>query len=223
MCFSKILHFCICSCLQLAWMLRHCNVLEVHVEWKNALVKSRKLQALKIIQKSLSVTSELNLLLIHACFSAIFLPSEDNINVEFWKWDLGGWCPISDWHIWAHYTPNPCLQHCRAEVITSQQQIHQKWSTGTHPEHSIFVSQLKPAAHVTDQQTSFWKAECGRQCNEDLLIQVPLWAANHDTFTLHWPFFSHYSYKDILLPLIPRPEASKPAFLTTSIIMDSIA
>lgn len=223
MCLSKTLQSCVCSCLQTVWMLRHYNVLEVHVEWKNAQVKSRKLLALKIIHKSLSVTSELNLLVIHACFSTIFLLIQYNINMEFWKQDLGGWCPISDWHIWAHYTPNPCLQHCRAEVITLHHQTHQKRGTGTHPEHSILVSQLKPAVHVTGQQTSFWKAECGRQCNEDVLIQVPLWVANHDTFSSHWPFFSHYSYKSILLPLIPRPEASKPAFLTTSIIMDSIA
>lgn len=50
------------------------------------------------------------------------------------------------------------------------------------------VSQLKPAAHVTDQQTSFWKAEFERQCNEDFLIQVPLWFANQDTFTLAFLF-----------------------------------
>lgn len=51
------------------------------MEWKNALVKSRKLQALEIIQKS--VTLELNLLVIRTCFSAILLPIEDNLNVDF--------------------------------------------------------------------------------------------------------------------------------------------
>lgn len=146
-------------------------------------------------------------------------PTEDNINVDFWKWDLGGWCPISDWHIQAHYTPNLCLQHCRAEVITSHHQTLQKRSTGTQPEHSILISQLRSAAHVTDQQTSFWKAECERRCNKDLLIQVPLSVANQDTSTSYWPFFSYYPYKSILLLLIPRPEVSKPAFLTTSICL----
>lgn len=184
------------------WVLRHYNTLKVHMEWKNALVKSRKLQALKIIQKS--VTLELNLLVIRTCFSAIFLPIEDNLNVDFENGILVDDAQSQMAGISEHITPkNPWLQHCRAEVTTLHHQTHQKGSTRTQTEHAVLVSQLKPAAHVTNQQTSFWKAECERQCKEDFLIQVPLWVANQATFTSHWPFFSYYSYKSILFPLTP--------------------
>lgn len=143
MCFPKTPEFCICPCLQTVWMLRDYNTLKVHVEWKNVLVKSRMLQALKIIQKSLSVTLELNLFVIHTCFSGTFLPAEDNINVDFWKWDLGRWCSVSDgWHIWAHYIPNLCHQHCRAEIITLHHQTHQKGSTGAQLEHAVLSASL---------------------------------------------------------------------------------
>lgn len=61
------------------------------------------------------------------------------------------------WHTWAHYTPNPCPQECRAEVITLHHQTHQKGSTGTQPEHTVLVSQLKPAAHVKISKPVFWR------------------------------------------------------------------
>lgn len=44
---------------------------------------SKKQKAASTENYSKSVTSELNLLVIRTCFSAIFLPIEDNLNVDF--------------------------------------------------------------------------------------------------------------------------------------------
>lgn len=54
---------------------------------------------------------------------------------------------------------NPWLPHYRAKIVSLSHQTHQKESVRTQPGHAFLVNQHKLAVHVSDQQTSFWKAE----------------------------------------------------------------